>query len=58
MAANGRPRSAAPATSARRHAMAGTTIREGSQMKKVWKAPQVIEKPVSLEVTMYLPAGT
>jgi coenzyme PQQ precursor peptide PqqA len=25
-------------------------------MKKTWKAPQVIEKPVGLEVTMYLPA--
>jgi coenzyme PQQ precursor peptide PqqA len=25
-------------------------------MKKTWKAPQVVEKPVGLEVTMYLPA--
>jgi coenzyme PQQ precursor peptide PqqA len=25
-------------------------------MKKSWKAPQVVEKPVGLEVTMYLPA--
>jgi coenzyme PQQ precursor peptide PqqA len=25
-------------------------------MKKTWTTPQVLEKPVSLEVTMYLPA--
>ncbi|HET6466968.1 MAG TPA: pyrroloquinoline quinone precursor peptide PqqA [Geminicoccaceae bacterium] len=25
-------------------------------MKKTWKAPQVLQQPVSLEVTMYLPA--
>ena len=25
-------------------------------MKKTWTSPQVVEKPVSLEVTMYLPA--
>jgi coenzyme PQQ precursor peptide PqqA len=28
----------------------------GLQMKKAWKAPVVVEQPVGLEVTMYLPA--
>jgi coenzyme PQQ precursor peptide PqqA len=29
-----------------------------TMMKKAWKTPVVVEKPVSLEVTMYLPAKT
>lgn len=28
----------------------------GFYMRKAWKAPVVVEKPVGLEVTMYLPA--
>jgi coenzyme PQQ precursor peptide PqqA len=30
--------------------------RKGEQMKKIWKAPKVQTTPVSMEVTMYLPA--
>jgi coenzyme PQQ precursor peptide PqqA len=30
--------------------------RKGKQMKKIWKAPKVQTTPVSMEVTMYLPA--
>lgn len=27
-----------------------------AKMRKVWKAPRVTSRPVSMEVTMYLPA--
>jgi coenzyme PQQ precursor peptide PqqA len=37
-------------------AAVGAATAGRSTMKKTWTTPQVLEKPVSLEVTMYLPA--
>ena len=56
MAAKTRPIAAWMTICLNRHEPVARFGREQSMTKKVWQAPKVETTPVSMEVTMYLPA--